>query len=45
MENKKWSLYIHTNKINHKQYVGITSRKVKDRWGKNGNNYIINKQF
>lgn len=39
-ENKKWTLYIHTNKVNNKKYVGITSRKTNERWGINGNNYI-----
>lgn len=36
---KKWSLYIHTNKINGKQYVGITSREPSKRWN-NGKAYI-----
>ena len=40
MTDDKWTLYIHTNKINSKQYVGITSRPVNQRWGSNGNNYL-----
>lgn len=36
---KKWTVYKHTNKINNKTYIGITSRKVEDRWGENGCKY------
>lgn len=37
---KTWTVYMHTNKINNKVYVGITSQKVKYRWGKNGEQYL-----
>lgn len=32
-------VYIHTNKINQKKYVGITSKTPERRWGINGCNY------
>lgn len=34
-----WSLYILTNLINDKKYVGITSQPPEKRWGANGINY------
>ena len=37
--NSNWVVYIHTNKINGKMYVGITSQKPKRRWGFNGKGY------
>lgn len=38
-EPRKWSLYVHINKINGKKYVGITKQSPKNRWGYNGYNY------
>lgn len=39
-----WCVYLHTNKINNKKYVGITSRNPLVRW-QNGNGYTSNKHF
>ena len=36
---KTWTVYMHTNKINNKVYVGITSQDVKQRW-RNGKGYL-----
>ena len=41
---KKWCVYIHTNKINNKVYVGITSKSPEERWGNNGSQYNKEKQ-
>lgn len=38
MSDKTWLLYVHTNKINNKKYVGITSMETKQRWS-NGSGY------
>lgn len=43
--NDKYCVYIHTNKINGKKYVGQTSKKPKYRWGKNGIGYKRNPRF
>ena len=38
-EERKWTVYLHINKINGKEYVGITSTKPEKRWGSNGFGY------
>lgn len=37
-EERKWCVYMHTNKINNKVYVGITSGNPHKRW-RNGKGY------
>lgn len=37
--DKVWCVYMHTNKLNHKVYVGQTCQKPERRWGRNGNGY------
>lgn len=44
MSEKKWCVYKHTNKMNGKVYIGITSREPEVRWA-NGNGYWSNKHF
>lgn len=39
MDNKKWILYKHTNKINGKSYIGITSYPLQKRCQNNGTGY------
>ena len=38
-------VYKHTNKINNKVYIGITSRHAKERCGNNGINYKSSPYF
>lgn len=40
----KYCVYSHTNKINGKKYIGITSQKPEQRW-RNGNGYRNNEYF
>jgi len=37
--NESYCVYIHTNLINNKQYVGQTKRSAYSRWGEHGENY------
>lgn len=42
--NNNWYVYIHTNKINQKAYIGITCKSPKNRW-RSGANYKHNVYF
>lgn len=42
---KEWIVYVHTNRINNKKYVGQTSRSLEDRSGNNGVGYKKNPRF
>lgn len=44
MEEKKFKVYVHTNKVNGKRYVGITGRDPEKRWA-NGLGYANNRHF
>lgn len=39
-----YCVYVHSNKVNWKKYVGITSQDVSRRW-KNGSGYYENEHF
>ena len=41
MEERKYTVYIHTCNKNGKKYVGVTSQSVNRRWGKNGAGYKL----
>lgn len=40
-----YSVYKHTNLINNKSYIGITSQKCENRWGLNGKGYELQPKF
>ena len=42
---KEWIVYIHTNNINNKKYIGQTSQSLEGRSGNNGNGYRKNPRF
>ncbi len=42
--SRDYCVYIHRNKVNNKQYIGLTSQKPNERWH-NGTNYSHNKYF
>ena len=44
MKDKKYCVYIHTNKETNKKYIGMTGNSPKQRWG-NGNGYSRNEEF
>lgn len=44
MNNKVWYIYKHTNKVNSKSYIGITSQSVERRW-QNGYGYNTKDQL
>ena len=44
MDEKRYCVYTHTNKINNKIYVGMTSLKPEQRWNK-GQGYSQQPKF
>lgn len=44
-EEKRWTVYVHVNRINGKKYVGITGQNPNKRWGYHGCNYKTTYHF
>lgn len=44
-KEKKWCVYMHTNKINGKKYIGITSQEPENRWRTDGRGYKDQPRF
>lgn len=44
MTEKKYCVYIHTNKANNKRYIGMTSLQPKERW-QGGSGYSTQERF
>lgn len=40
-----WKVYCHRNKINQKEYIGITSKENPNRRWRNGEGYIKCRKF
>lgn len=40
-----YTVYRHTNRLNKKVYIGITSQEPESRWGRGGNNYKSSPYF
>lgn len=45
IEDAKWKVYKHENLLNNKVYIGITSRTLNARSGKNGSSYYKSPHF
>lgn len=45
MSENTYCVYMHTNKINGKKYIGQTCREPEKRWGKNGCEYDKSPHF
>jgi group I intron endonuclease len=45
VQDKKFCVYIHENKINGKVYIGITSQRPENRWRTNGEGYFTGYKY